>query len=646
MAWNIPTPPPVVSYRSRVTCKGGPADGLVLPVTEGGISVARAADVRRSGTLTVAALPVWTPDDAADALDPRAGTEVMVEQYGPSGWVPQGVFGVSKPTVSRTADGVRVTVDIDDRSHRVRLAGMDRRWVISAGTSVSEAIRSILTQIAPWIPCVFPDTTETVQSDVLLEFGDDAWAACLDLAESAGLDLFCDRLGNVVTESATAALSATPVVVAWTALDRDIDTAQIINHVRAEWTPARPDPVPKDFDDKGGFEDAVDEDSSTGVLSWMGRRAKLVKGDRSLLTSASAARQAAQIELLRCMDIAYSGRGSIAPDPTLDVGSVTVVEGDRFRITSLDVDLAGSDTGVQLGVPEQTLSTLIAEASKLPADRRTREIVTSTSPLRTALTSDPLGSQITVTPTAAVAGVQVGELVEVLHRGKGERIAIARFIGGANAYDLAVMQDSPFCYFPLDDVSDPVDAMRNITPKSIAGVTLGGASIGAGVTSATVDGTTGAGVVLPKEAFAGVRNFTVELLAKATNMTAQRYLAGMDGSGVAFGFLLRHTATAQVQADTGATWPNTIGTAVAEAAPTGVHHWAVTYDGTDAKLFRDGVQIATEAQSWSATDPINDLYIGGRQGSTGFLGRVAGYAFHKAALPASRLLAHAHAAGL
>lgn len=647
MTWILPAPQPVVSYAARVTCLGGPADGMVLPVTAGKITVDQSSDVRRTGSFTVAGVEEWTPEALTDALDPRAGTELLVEQTGPAGWVPQGVFTIDKPKVSRRTDGVDIRVDVSDRSHRVKLAGMDRRWVISAGTPVSEAIRAILTQIAPWIPADFPDTDDVVAADVVLEFGDDPWAACLDLAQSVGLDLYVDPTGVVVTSLATAALSADAVAVTWLTVDREIDTEQIVNHVRAEWTPARPDPVPKGFDDKGGFEDAVDDTSSTSVLSWVGRRCKVVAGDRSLLTSAAAARQAAQIELLRRLDVTYSGSGTVAPDTGLDVGVVTILDGDRFRITRLDIDLAGDATGVVLGVPPVDMAALLVRALQVPTDTRTREIVVGVNPLRTALTTDPTGSQASVTPTAAVSGVVVGDLVEVLHKGRGERIAVARFVGGTSAYGWEVLADDPYCYFPLDDDTAATDAMGNVTPASGSGVTYGATSVGDGVTAVSVDGTTGAGIVLPKTAFTGINNFTVEILARATNMTTQRYMAGMDGVTNELAFLFQHSASAAVTGITGAGWANTIGSAYTETTPTAAHHWAITWNGTTAVFYRDGVQIASEAQTWTPVDPTSDLYIGGRRSSAaGFLGQVAGFAFHKSALPASRILAHAHAAGL
>ena len=648
MTWTTPTAPNVLRHVARATCVGGPVDGSVLPITAGKVTVDYGSDVRRSGSVTVAATPEWVPDGETDPLDPRAGTELLIELWdsGTQSWVPEGLFSISKPRTNRSISGVQVTVDVVDRSGRARLAGMDRRWVIPAGTLATEAIRSILTQVAPWLPCIFPDTTDIMQTDVLLEFGDDPWAACIDIAQSVGLDIFCDTTGHVITADATAALSAQATPVQWVTIDRDIDAAAVVNHVRAEWTPARPDPLPKDWSDAGGYEDAVDEDSSTGVLSWVGRRCRMVNGDRSLLTSANAAKQAAAIELLKRMDVTYSGSGTVIPNPLLDVGTVVELDGDRYRITRLTIDLAGAATDVTLGVPPVRLAALMARALTIPGDRRTREIVVALNPLRTARAAAPGGSWLTVTPTAAVDGVVVGDVVEVLHTGRGERIAVSRVLSGS-AYAAEVMADNPFCYFPLDDATTATDAMGNVTPISASGVTYGGAGVGDGVTAITVNGTTGAGVVLPKAAFTGISSFTVEILARATNMTTQRYMAGIDGATNELAFLFQHSAAAAVSGITGAGWANTIGAAYTETAPTAVHHWAISWDGTTAVFYRDGVQIASEAQTWTPANPTLDLFIGGRRASSvGFLGQVGGFAFYKSALPASRILAHAQAAGL
>lgn len=58
MTWILPAPQPVVSYAARVTCLGGPADGMVLPVTAGKITVDQSSDVRRTGSFTVAGVEV------------------------------------------------------------------------------------------------------------------------------------------------------------------------------------------------------------------------------------------------------------------------------------------------------------------------------------------------------------------------------------------------------------------------------------------------------------------------------------------------------------------------------------------------------------------------------------------------------------
>ena len=123
----------------------------------------------------------------------------------------------------------------------------------------------------------------------------------------------------------------------------------------------------------------------------MGRRCRMVNGDRSLLTSANAAKQAAAIELLKRMDVTYSGSGTVVPNPLLDVGTVVELDGDRYRITRLTIDLAGAATDVTLGVPPVRLAALMARALTIPGDRRTREIVDALNPLRTARAAAPGG---------------------------------------------------------------------------------------------------------------------------------------------------------------------------------------------------------------------------------------------------------------
>lgn len=217
------------------------------------------------------------------------------------------------------------------------------------------------------------------------------------------------------------------------------------------------------------------------------------------------------------------------------------------------------------------------------------------------------------------------------------------------SYRSAVLSEpSVFCYYPLDDAVGsalPVDATGNTTPQQCVGVTFGAAGIGAGATAATFDGgAIGGGIAINEsQLITSITAFTVEVLAKPTNTSAQRAIFGRDNY-----YVWRHTNTGSHVAIIGApSWPNTVAT-VTEAAPLAVHHLALTWDGTETRMYRDGAQIATKAASAASISSAGKpLRIGGRATSdTTFLGTLAGFALHYNALSPARILAHAQAAGV
>jgi hypothetical protein len=224
--------------------------------------------------------------------------------------------------------------------------------------------------------------------------------------------------------------------------------------------------------------------------------------------------------------------------------------------------------------------------------------------------------------------------------------ASARHAAGGATYGSQVLADSPFCYFPLNDVSTPTDVMGNVTPSAVTGVTLGAAGIGDGVTAASFDGgATGRGIVIPNAQLPATNTITAmtfEVLAQAANMTSQRALFARDNVT-----LLRHSNAAAIRGYTGVSWANQIGTDYAEGSPTAVHHWAIVWDGANATLYRDGVSIATEAVAGTFSATAQNLFIGSRASTDlTFLGALAGFAYYTTALSAARILAHAQAAGV
>jgi hypothetical protein len=220
--------------------------------------------------------------------------------------------------------------------------------------------------------------------------------------------------------------------------------------------------------------------------------------------------------------------------------------------------------------------------------------------------------------------------------------------GGASAYRTAVLADSPYCYFPLDDASTPTDVMGVVTTDQVVGVTLGVAGIGDGATAASFDGgAVGGGIRIPNTSLPdmGTMNtWTVEIIAKATDNAAQRALFGRESQ-----HLLRHTNAPVYNAFTGSGgWANQIQAGYSEAAQTATHHWALVCTiGGNSSLYRDGVEVLTEITNGAPAAVNSAMYIGGRVGTDRvFLGSLAGFAYYTTALSPARILAHAQAAGV
>src|SRR5699024_6285698 len=117
------------------------------------VTIDYTASVRRTATVTVADLPAWIVADTRTAL----GVEVQIWQCatddeGVEHCWSQGIYSPTRVSVSQTGRGRDITLDLTDRSHRVKLAGARRRWAASGTDSVLESITTILAAVAPWLP--------------------------------------------------------------------------------------------------------------------------------------------------------------------------------------------------------------------------------------------------------------------------------------------------------------------------------------------------------------------------------------------------------------------------------------------------------------------------------------------------------------
>lgn len=418
--------------RAWVDVLSGPKAGAVLPVTGGTITEDLFSDVRRTGSLTVAGLPEWEPKGATDALDVRAGTELQVwlgvtDNLGVEHAWSQGVFRPARPAVSRSGDGLEITVDVTDRSHAVGLSRIRRRWAALAGASIIESVTVAIAEVAPWLPIAISTEGDLPfgTDAVIAEYGEDVWKVARVLLDGLGLDLHVDEHGVAVAPEKIDPLTAEPhVLPGLTAATVSTDVEDVVNVIGCAWEEARPEDAGDDWVPEGGIEEAVDETSSTSIYSPLGTRPRAYSGDATVINAPPHARLAAQSQLINEMDLQRAASGSMVPDPRVRVGVPVEVDGHVHRVTRLTIDLEGAATGVDFGASVPEIYRLLA-SRPATSERETTEIVTAVSPLRSRPVTEPMGPHTVVEWTDAVKGVEVGDPIRVRHKGVGHRVAVA-----------------------------------------------------------------------------------------------------------------------------------------------------------------------------------------------------------------------------
>jgi hypothetical protein len=214
-----------------------------------------------------------------------------------------------------------------------------------------------------------------------------------------------------------------------------------------------------------------------------------------------------------------------------------------------------------------------------------------------------------------------------------------------SAYETEVLADSPFFYFPGDDTAaPPVDQMGNVVPTSTSGITFGDTGVGDRATAFGIGGAASAGITLPALAELGTPTaLTIEILAvmdvwasadeifRWSNVVSIRHAGTNTGVNAYFG---------------GTTSGAVIGTEYTVPNLSAVHHWAITWDGTTAKLYDNGTEVRSKVLPIGA--PGTNLVLGGSPDATNRAidGRFGGVAWYTSALSAARILAHAQAAGV
>ncbi len=208
----------------------GQATGIILPVSTADFTIDRNSEQRRSGQLTVEILPTVPPQTVSldgvtqvpllpitpgAALAPFAQQiGISLQVLGPGGtinvndWIPMGIYAIAESTIDDTVNDLIVTLKLFDRSWILSNWKLVSSYTVPAadGTlqgEVSALINHVWATQGPAGPATPPWTYSIVPSSYAVPTGtynqgQDPWQACLDMAASAGYELYFDVHGNII----------------------------------------------------------------------------------------------------------------------------------------------------------------------------------------------------------------------------------------------------------------------------------------------------------------------------------------------------------------------------------------------------------------------------------------------------------------
>lgn len=180
-----------------------------LYVIDGSVTVDRTAQFRRTATLNcIDPLNEFMPEDGAvNGLTPY-GTEVrpyrgVRYQDGTEEVFPLGVFRLSSAVFQESGSssgnsGVRITLQMTDRSRTVSRDKFTNTYSIPAGKNIIDAIKLILARTYPDLEYDSISTTLVTTGPTVYGSSDDPWEAATKLAQSIGCELYFDVNGWVV----------------------------------------------------------------------------------------------------------------------------------------------------------------------------------------------------------------------------------------------------------------------------------------------------------------------------------------------------------------------------------------------------------------------------------------------------------------
>lgn len=178
-----------------------------LVAVDGEINVDRTAQYRRAGRIEcIDPLNELVPEGDTGVLTPF-GTEVRPYRGvrysdGTEEVLPLGVFRISRSRFQESAGansaGVRISLELFDRSRVVSRDKFINPYQIPQGTNVIAAIKLILARTFPDLEYDSISSPLATTAPIVYDTSDDPWVAVTDLATSVGCEIYFDVNGWVV----------------------------------------------------------------------------------------------------------------------------------------------------------------------------------------------------------------------------------------------------------------------------------------------------------------------------------------------------------------------------------------------------------------------------------------------------------------
>lgn len=317
-----------------------------LVAVDGEVNVDRTAQYRRAARIDcIDPEGVFVPDGSSGILTPY-GTEVRpyrgvrysdgtVEVY------PLGVFRISSGTFteassSSASSGVRIQLNMFDRSRTVSRDRFTNTYVIASGTNILSAIKLILGRTFPDLEYDTITTSLTTSAPTVYATGDDPWIAVTELATSIGCEIYFNTDGWIVIAPPT-----------------DIDSLPAPDFSYIEGARNTMTDLQSVYSDEPGFngvivtgESAGDELPPVRAEAWdnepssptyrLGPYGEVPQFVQDSNVKTTAAAQAMADSILKGM-LGFSSQLSVTAwvNPVLEAGDVVQVERAKLHVTGL-----------------------------------------------------------------------------------------------------------------------------------------------------------------------------------------------------------------------------------------------------------------------------------------------------------------------